>query len=469
MAEALMDQAAAATTSPSRAMHKRSGRPAAAAVSTVNFAAGSRNIRMMRVLERVAKRFNEAGVPIMALKGAALNLTLYERADERPMTDLDLMIQPQHAEQACALLEEIGCLRCDTPIREDFFPRYHYETAYSSGQIFPVRIDLHVRPFRPLRYARLVPANAFWERALTMRIGRARVLIPSLEEMLIHLAVHSAVHGNSRKMWLCDIKRWVDAVGQEIDWEQFLESVRSWRLALPTRQAIARVEDEFGGVCPPKIRQTLFELPVHWCDRLALAQAPRDVGSPAAHLAVTLLCTPGLRFTIGYLLAVAVPDRGHMGEWYIRRHAGWLLCAHLLRWLGPIAKRVPRFWTWLSKIETGKSAVHGIGVMARRNIRPGELIARYRGRKVDRDGPYVMTHESPSGQAQRYELTGKLRFLNHRCRPNAELCGFELIALTHIRPGQEVRVDYGEGACNCGNKLDPSDSRSAADGLAEVA
>ena len=62
-----------------------------------DFAASSRNIRMMRVLARVAKRFNDAGVPIMALKGAALNLTLYTRADARPMTDIDLLIKPQDA------------------------------------------------------------------------------------------------------------------------------------------------------------------------------------------------------------------------------------------------------------------------------------------------------------------------------------------------------------------------------------
>ena len=86
-----------------------------------DFAASSRNIRMMRVLARVAKRFNDAGVPIMALKGAALNLTLYTRADERPMTDIDLLIKPQDADQAARLLEELGCLRGESLVREDFF------------------------------------------------------------------------------------------------------------------------------------------------------------------------------------------------------------------------------------------------------------------------------------------------------------------------------------------------------------
>ncbi len=414
-----------------------------------DFAASSRNIRMMRVLARVAKQFNDAGVPIMALKGAALNLTLYTRADARPMTDIDLLIKPHDAERAARLLEELGCLRGESLVREDFFPRFHYEMNYTADAIFPVRIDLHVRPFRPLRYARLTPDEALWKRADKAPIGDTTVLIPSSEDMLIHLAVHSAVHGNPRRLWLDDIKRWADARRGEIDWERLLKAVRAWRLALPFRQALARVEDEFGPVCPPSVRLRLTELPVNWRDRLALWQAPRDFDHPTSHVAVNLLCTPGLRFVLGYLLAMALPDRGHMGEWYIRRHRGWLPYAHLLRWLGPLLRRIPRFWTWLSKIKTGRSAVHGTGVLATRDIEPGELIARYRGRPVEHDGLYVVWHKTPSGGTTGIELTGKLRFLNHRCRPNADLTEFKLIAREHIRAGREILIDYGEGACDC--------------------
>ncbi len=149
MAEALMDSAAAATMSPSRASSGPSGlgeRPRSApthggdaeTTGTVDFAASSRNIRMMRVLARLAKRFNDAGVPIMALKGAALNLTLYTRPDERPMADIDLLIKPQDAERAARLFEELGCLRGEPLVREDFFPRYYYEMDYTSGSIFKV-------------------------------------------------------------------------------------------------------------------------------------------------------------------------------------------------------------------------------------------------------------------------------------------------------------------------------------------
>ncbi len=282
-----------------------------------------------------------------------------------------------------------------------------------------------------------------------MRAGRATVLVPSADDMLVHLAAHAAIHGSGRATWLRDIKLWADARQAEIDWGRFLATVEAWRLALPVREAFRRTQRELGPVCPPGVRQRLSELHVNWRDRLALRQAPRDVDHPAAHLLVNVLCTPGWRLSFAYLLAVVLPDRGHMGEWYCRRHWGWLPCAHLLRWLWPVVKHFQPLWSWFSKIEARDSRVHGTGVFATRELEPGELIARYRGQEVDHDGLYVAYQSSPSGETRRYEITGKLRFLNHCCRPNAELAGFRLIARKPIHAGREITIDYGEGACTC--------------------
>ncbi|MEE8171151.1 MAG: nucleotidyltransferase family protein, partial [Phycisphaerae bacterium] len=130
---------------------------------------------MMHLLERVAAKFNEAGVALLVLKGAALNLTVYESPQDRPMCDLDLMVHEQDVDRARVLLEKLGFLRGEPLVREDFFPRFYYETHYISGSPLRVTIDLHVRPFRPLRYACIVPADAFWANAEEVTTARARV------------------------------------------------------------------------------------------------------------------------------------------------------------------------------------------------------------------------------------------------------------------------------------------------------
>jgi hypothetical protein len=412
-------------------------------------ASSIRNLRMMHLLERIAGKFNELEIPLMVLKGAALNLTVYDGPEQRPMADLDLMVRVEDLEGACAALEGLGGLRSPTQFRDDFFPRFHYELEYNVGTVYPVKIDLHVRPFRPLRYSQLVPSTALWDRADTVRIGLATVLIPSVEDMLIHLTAHAAIHGPLRPMWLADIRLWIVVHQARLDWTRFLTTVEEWRLALPVRKALNDAEREFGPLCPPPVSDRLEEMRVNWRDRLALWQAPRDAGRSGSHVAVNVLCTPRRRFVVGYLLAVVFPDRAHMADWYCHRHWGWLACAHLLRWLGPVAARLPRVWSRVNKIAVRPSNIHGVGVFATRDIATGEVIARYSGRRVGRKGMYVVEQTDSSGNRQQYELTGKLRFLNHSCGPNAAFSQFELRAVRPITAGQEITITYGSGTCSC--------------------
>lgn len=295
----------------------------------------TRNIRIMHLLERLARRFNEADVPLMALKGAALNLLLYDRPEERPMSDLDLMAPVQWIARAQMILESGGCRRGAPLVREDFFPRYYYETEYVFGEIFPTRIDLHARPLRPPRYARLMPADALWDGAKKASIGKATVLVPNDTDMLIHLAAHAAVHGCAHGKWLEDIRRWIADRGEAINWERFLLNVARWRLALPVRTTLDLVRH--GAAIPPHVFDGLGKMSVNWRDRLALRHAPRDAEHSFAHVAVNAICTPGAGFVLGYLWATAFPSRAHMGEWYRGRHWGWLCCAHAARLLRPAA------------------------------------------------------------------------------------------------------------------------------------
>lgn len=412
-------------------------------------ALGIQNLRMMRLLQRIATKFNDAAIPLMVLKGAALNLTLYDRCDERSMSDIDLLIHPKDVDKACALFEELGGLRGEPLVREDFFPRYYYAVEYKVGSIHPVRFDLHIRPFRPLRYSQIVPVDALWERASTVSIGRANILVPSVEEMSVHLAVHATVHGFSDGKWLTDIKRWVEAHGADIDWDRLLATAQQWRLALPVRKAFQRVQRDLGLACPSWVTHRLSRMRVTWRDRLALWHAPRDANHSATHVTVNLLCTPGCLFILGYLKAVLIPDRIHMSDWYGRRHAMWLPCAHILRWLAPMTRHIPSPWRWHTNVETRKSKIHGIGVIANRKINGGVLIAQFQGKEVDHDGMYVVPIKNETGQTKKYEITGKLKFLNHSCRPNAELRNFELVALKPIAAGTEITIDYGEDACDC--------------------
>ena len=169
-------------------------------------------------------------------------------------------------------------------------------------------------------------------------------------------------------------------------------------------------------------------MPRSWRDRLALWHAPRDGKNMMASFLVNALTTPGFRFVLGYLRDVFLPDRDYLGEWSIRHQCPWPGAAVVLRYFWPLVERMPWIGRWITKVEVRSSPVHGLGVFATRDIEEGDVIARYRGRSVDRNGPYVSYHTDASGNKRHHEITGPPRYLNHSCLPTDEL------AVPRLRP-----------------------------------
>ncbi|MCP4591256.1 MAG: SET domain-containing protein-lysine N-methyltransferase, partial [bacterium] len=278
--------------------------------------------------------------------------------------------------------------------------------------------------------------------------GGARVLIPSVENMLIHLAAHSAVHGNPRRMWLRDIRDWAVVWRRQLDWDRVIARGQAWGLALPLGQALERAETTFGEFCPPAVRAQLRRARVGWRDRLALRQAPRDADHPVAHVLVDAICTGNFRLIAGYLRAVLLPDSRHMGEWYCDRHRGWLITAHLMRWTAPLLRQIPRLWGRLRGVEVREHPNGAVGVFMLREVSAGERILRHGA------SPGGSAHEaSPAPTlpqvAERGMPQGAQRYLRHCCRPNAEWCETGLRALKSLSAGTELTVDYGVNACAC--------------------
>ena len=300
------------------------------------------NRHLLQALASIATALRDRNIQVLLLKGAGLNLTLYHEASRRPMSDLDLLVRQEDLAEAMSALVGAGFAPGRNYVRRDFFPRFHYAMEYRAKVPKPVRVDLHARAFRPLKYAQTVDDNVFWERSRLVELGGAELHVPADEQQFVHLATHSACHGHSRIIWLYDLCRLADACGQSLDWDRIAQVSRRLQLVLPVRQALHEVETRWGPIAPHKIRDALRQQRVGWRDRLCLAQAPNDSSRPIRHVTVDLICTHGIRFRFGYLRRVLFPDAHHMRQFYHRRHRAWILLAHLSRWLRALSRPVAR-------------------------------------------------------------------------------------------------------------------------------
>jgi hypothetical protein len=291
----------------------------------------AQNLHLHGALERVLHALAEMDVRVVLLKGAALHCGVYERPDLRPMSDVDLLVHARDLTRARTALGKCGCRPGFSLVREDFFPTYYYEQEYETAGNRPVRIDLHVRPFRPLRYARLMPEDALWEDALSVEIGSAPALIPRAEMLLLHLAGHAAFHGCRRLLWLYDMVRLVECWGDRVDWSAFLRGAKLWSLSAAVGEALHRTKTLLGWPGPPEVLEELSEQPHPWADRLILRTTPDDAQAPVRHVAVEALTTPDWGMRLGYLRAYLMPSRSHLRGVYPYRHAGWPIAAHLWR------------------------------------------------------------------------------------------------------------------------------------------
>lgn len=270
------------------------------------------NTHAIRLVSPMIAALDRAGIRVMLLKGAALLQTIYDRPELRPMSDVDLLVHPEEALQAVEVLVNAGCRRGAVLVRNDFFPRFHYEVELFIPSPHPVRIDLHARPFRPMRLSRIIPDDALWQGAVQVNVLGTKAYVPRSELLFMHLAAHAAFHGCSRLTWLYDLVRFARHHHEMFDWSLLIRNCNDWRLGLAVRTAMDEARTLFGPFIPPSAQAKLSRQSTNWRDRLTLHQAPRDAQSPLQHVLCNMLCTPGITFNAAYLWNIVTPDAGHL-------------------------------------------------------------------------------------------------------------------------------------------------------------
>ena len=86
------------------------------------------------------------------------------------------------------------------------------------------------------------------------------------------------------------------------------------------------------------------------------------------------------------------------------------------------------------------SSIHGKGLFATTAVNPGALLGRCVVVPTTKQGPYTLATDDGD-----VLVTCRFKYINHSAVPNvAYYDDYSVVALTAIRPGDELTHDYGE-------------------------
>jgi hypothetical protein len=150
----------------------------------------ARHGRIQKLLLTIDQKARETGVAATALKGAALHqLGLYEAGD-RPMADVDLLVQPADVERTCALLRSLGFRQSAQTWKERVFTPVDDCASAKFGEHAAnnLKIELHERICEKLPlYLTDISVSIFPLRPMPGLNG-----YPSNASLMRHLLLHAA-------------------------------------------------------------------------------------------------------------------------------------------------------------------------------------------------------------------------------------------------------------------------------------
>ena len=162
--------------------------------------------RAVEVLDEAERR----GLRLLLLKGVLFAETLYASTGARPMTDVDLAVEPEHLSAAVAMLEEMGYRRLYPGRRRFSEGHAHGHDVAMVGR--GAHIELHHRAHHELGMDG--DLGPWFDRAIEVDALEGRRWAPAWDDHLCYVAVHAATHALSETpIWLFDVALLLERLG----------------------------------------------------------------------------------------------------------------------------------------------------------------------------------------------------------------------------------------------------------------
>ena len=260
------------------------------------------HLLVVGALSQLGRRFDEAGLSWVAMKGPVVAATLYPAVGDRTYGDLDLLVDRRDFPKAMQILEDL----------DDTHDIHNWALAEDmlAGQVGMATATVHVDLHWHLHYSEedrrpfVFPIEAMIERSRRVVVSGVRT--PTLDpvDTLLTLAFHAARSDGHRLMWFKDVERSV--VVDEPDLDDLVRRAQAYRCGGPVGLILNRARYLLGAPVPLDVVLALMPRSLRILDDFASrVENPLQLHE---RLTVTRWFTRSVRASVTNS-AVAVPQR----------------------------------------------------------------------------------------------------------------------------------------------------------------
>ena len=276
------------------------------------YATLAENMKKLHALDVLRKNL-PAHIPLLVLKGPALIQTIYGNPALRPMSDIDLLIQPNHLPNLKECLQAMA-----------FTSPPEYPDIYIKDKI---TFDLHTDPLHADRIAdrlNVIPLNVdhLWQNAKPLNTAE-NLLMLDLPDQILTLSIHALKHGYERHIWLFDILHNLRRACQSNQWDHVEEQCRKYNclpiLAFTTHALTTHLRLNL----PPPTQKIQKSFPIGPIRRKILHIAPRSGNFQILEPLILSRQYAKTTDRVRFLLSFAFPKRavisqisGLSGRWF---------------------------------------------------------------------------------------------------------------------------------------------------------
>jgi hypothetical protein len=264
-----------------------------------------------------------AGVRPVLLKGTALAYTVYDKPNERPRLDTDLLIDEHHRVAARTALERLGYNA--PPYCADLLSQFEMSRTDHFGLTHVVDVHWRISTQAVFAYVltydevrpRAVPLSALGDDALTL-CGVDALLLACLHPVMHH-------QNEERLLWIYDIHL-IAAGLKPHEFEEFAQIARTRKMSAVCARGLRLAQTMFNAPIPPGMIQGLGTAGTVEPSAGYLASERRWHHETIA----SLRALPGIRDRVRMLRDVLLPSPSYMlGVYGVRGKplAPWLLPA----------------------------------------------------------------------------------------------------------------------------------------------